>query len=260
MEACTGSARFSGHKAKLQELLSLPLRQLELLGEWPPLAAGQGCQTLPPRTMFASMTGSPTLPSTRWVQVGSVCRSRKGRSAVPVIHCTQSDGNHQVEGSRLLTHRIRSKGCRLLGGMVTDDATIDSYVGYSRNILVSPRQFHVWMGIEKTANVRLKVFTDKAVLTRAKLAQKRDRRWLGDLTGGDLLPPGNADEKGLWEGRDGSSNGSAVIAMTDEERAAYKETKLKLRKAMGENLYDGVEGEDEDSRQWRPNLLRDVET
>ncbi|GBG69753.1 hypothetical protein CBR_g4584 [Chara braunii] len=132
------------------------------------------------------------------------------------------------------------------------------YVGYSRNIVVSLRQFRMRMGVEKTGMVRVKVLTDKAMLTRAKLEEERDR-WMGELTGGNLLPPGNAEEKGVWEGTDGSGNGSALIAMTEEERAAYEETKLKLRKAMGDNLYDDVEGEDEDSRQRRLNLLRAVE-
>lgn len=44
--------------------------------------------------------------------------------------------------------------------------------------------------------------------------------------------------------------------MSEAERAEYEEKKLKLRKAMGENLHDDVEGEDMDSKARRLALLQ----
>ena len=53
-------------------------------------------------------------------------------------------------------------------------------------------------------------------------------------------------EAHLWVS--GGLNGAV---MSETERAAYEEKKLKMRKAMGENLGDAVEGETLDSRQRR---------
>ncbi len=39
--------------------------------------------------------------------------------------------------------------------------------------------------------------------------------------------------------------------MSAAERGAYEEKKLKMRKAMGENLADAVAGEEPDARQRR---------
>lgn len=43
--------------------------------------------------------------------------------------------------------------------------------------------------------------------------------------------------------------------MSEAERAAYEEKKLKMRKAMGENLGDDVEGESISSKQRRCGLI-----
>ena len=48
----------------------------------------------------------------------------------------------------------------------------------------------------------------------------------------------------------------AQAAMTERERAEYEDKKLKMRKAMGENLGDEVPGEAPDARQRRLNLIR----
>ena len=52
-------------------------------------------------------------------------------------------------------------------------------------------------------------------------------------------------EKDLWEGKVSPALMSAI------EREDYEGKKLKMRKAMGENLADGVEGETLDSKQRR---------
>lgn len=47
-----------------------------------------------------------------------------------------------------------------------------------------------------------------------------------------------------------------VAAMSAAEREEHEDRALKLRKAMGENLGDDVEGEDVSARERRLNLIR----
>eukprot|EP00897_Mesotaenium_endlicherianum_P004008 jgi/Mesen1/3635/ME000020S03162 len=54
-------------------------------------------------------------------------------------------------------------------------------------------------------------------------------------------------------------NGAGTAAMSEEERTQYEEKKLKMRKAMGENLYDDVDGETLDSKERRMRLLQATE-
>ena len=49
----------------------------------------------------------------------------------------------------------------------------------------------------------------------------------------------------MWEAA------ASPALMSAAEREAYEEKKLKMRKAMGENLADAVEGEAPDARQRR---------
>lgn len=44
--------------------------------------------------------------------------------------------------------------------------------------------------------------------------------------------------------------------MSEQEKIEYEEKKLKMRKAMGENLFDDVAGEDDDTRTRRLKLLQ----
>ena len=45
-------------------------------------------------------------------------------------------------------------------------------------------------------------------------------------------------------------------AQAEADRQEYEDKKLKMRKAMGEDLHKAVPGEPEDSRQRRLNLIR----
>eukprot|EP00898_Chlorokybus_atmophyticus_P007762 jgi/Chlat1/7988/Chrsp7S07745 len=134
---------------------------------------------------------------------------------------------------------------------IYDEADTLQYVGYSRSMAVAVRAHRARAGPHKAAKVRARVVRDPAMITRTRLEAVRDE-WMTDEFG--HVPLGNGSEKELWEGV-----GSLAAVMTDAERAAYEEKKLKMRKAMGENLYDDVEGEAEDSKQRRLNLLRAVE-
>ncbi len=87
------------------------------------------------------------------------------------------------------------------------------------------------------------------MITRAKLEEEK-QRWL-DAVG--FIPLGNSSEKELWEG--GGGNGSLGV-MSEIQRKEYEEKKLKMRKAMGENLFDAVEEEDDDARTRRLKFLR----
>ncbi len=60
-------------------------------------------------------------------------------------------------------------------------------------------------------------------------------------------------EAELW------ATGVSTATMSDAERAAYEEKKLKMRKAMGENLGDAVPGETRDMKQRRCCESLDVE-
>lgn len=62
------------------------------------------------------------------------------------------------------------------------------------------------------------------------------------------------EEAHLW-----GSGGLNGAVMSEAERAAYEEKKLKMRKAMGENLGDDVEGESISSKQRRCGLMQTVE-
>ena len=104
---------------------------------------------------------------------------------------------------------------------------------------------------DKCSFVRVKVVADAALITRTRLEEER-QQWIRDE---GAVPRGNGEELYLWEGLKGP--GSA--AMNEAERGEYEEKKLKMRKAMGENLFDAVEGETEDSKTRRMKLLQATE-
>lgn len=124
------------------------------------------------------------------------------------------------------------------------------YVGYARNVVMSLKSHMDKVGPSRCCSVRVKIFTDPSLLSRGRLEQEKNK-WL-DQYG---LPPGNSTDQDLWD----CGRVLSIKAMSEEERKDYEEKKLKLRKAMGENLYDEVEGEDEESSIRRLNLLRATE-
>ncbi|XP_024368329.1 uncharacterized protein [Physcomitrium patens] len=123
------------------------------------------------------------------------------------------------------------------------------YVNYSRHVVSTLRSLRARVGEEKCSSVRVKIYTDSSLITRAKLEEDK-QSWLDSLGSA----PGNSTEKHLWEGA-----GNNVALMSEQEKIEYEEKKLKLRKAMGENLFDDVAGEDDDTRTRRLKLLQAVE-
>eukprot|EP00879_Flechtneria_rotunda_P013458 GHRR01014052.1.p1 GENE.GHRR01014052.1~~GHRR01014052.1.p1 ORF type:complete len:432 (+),score=154.38 GHRR01014052.1:100-1395(+) len=140
------------------------------------------------------------------------------------------------------------------------------YVGYSRNIVLAVKGHVSRMGKERVAFIRPMVFANKAMASRTHMQAEADS-WLAKA---GTTPPGNLAEQHLWEGSSSGSssdgNGSAVedgatldlSLLSPAERAEYEEKKLKLRKAMGENLMDDQDT-DADAAQRRLALIAAVE-
>ncbi|MGQ4646219.1 GIY-YIG nuclease family protein [Lyngbya aestuarii] len=107
---------------------------------------------------------------------------------------------------------------------VLDSQQHIQYVGYSRNVLKSLESHVTQNGSETCAGVRVQLFKYPK---RTEMEALRDE-WLQEL---DTVPPGNSDESQKWAS---TINQAARAVMTDAERNAYEEKKLKLRKAMAD--------------------------
>lgn len=128
------------------------------------------------------------------------------------------------------------------------------YVGYSRNIVLAVKSHLAAVGEERAAFVRPMVFMNKAMTTREAMAREA-ANWI-DAEG--TIPPGNGVEQHLWEASSAAAKagGSSMSAAETDE---YETKKLKLRKAMGENLSDDVAGESPDAKQRRLRMIKAVE-
>jgi hypothetical protein len=109
------------------------------------------------------------------------------------------------------------------------------YVGYSRNVLLSLNSHVAQLGTDTCAYVRVQSFKFPK---RTEMEALRDA-WIAEF---DAIPPGNAAASGQWAGTVGEA---AAAVMSDADRAAYEEKKLKLRKAMADtNLTKELEAQD----------------
>jgi len=107
---------------------------------------------------------------------------------------------------------------------VLDSQQHTQYIGYSRNILKSLESHVAQNGSQTCALVRVQLFKYPK---RTEMEALRDA-WLQEL---DTVPPGNSEESQKWAS---TINQAARAVMTDAERNAYEEKKLKLRKAMAD--------------------------
>ncbi|MBE8988423.1 GIY-YIG nuclease family protein [Nostoc sp. LEGE 12450] len=98
------------------------------------------------------------------------------------------------------------------------------YIGYSRNVLLSLNGHITQNGKEKCASVRVQAFKFPK---RQDMEDLRDA-WIAEL---ETTPPGNASESEMWASTVGEA---AKAVMSEAERQAYEEKKLKLRKAMAD--------------------------
>jgi hypothetical protein len=107
---------------------------------------------------------------------------------------------------------------------VLDTEQHTQYIGYSRNVLLSLNGHVAQNGEQKCAFVRVQAFKFPK---RQEMEDLRDA-WIAEL---ESTPPGNASESGMWASTVGEV---AKAAMSEAERQAYEEKKLKLRKAMAD--------------------------
>lgn len=127
------------------------------------------------------------------------------------------------------------------------------YVGFSRNIVLAVKGHMSRVGEDRCAFVRPMVFMNKAMATRTNL-EREAQNWIDQV---GTIPPGNGVEGHLWETKENSGQGSKT--MSQKELEVYEEKKLKLRKAMGENLHDAVAGETQDAKERRLKMIKAVE-
>jgi predicted GIY-YIG superfamily endonuclease len=108
---------------------------------------------------------------------------------------------------------------------VLDTTNRTQYVGYSRNVLTSLKGHLAEHGDDVCASVRVQPFKFPK---REEMESLRDT-WIAEL---DLVPPGNTGAGGVWATTVGEI---ARSAMSEQEKAAYEEKKLKLRRAMADS-------------------------
>ena len=98
------------------------------------------------------------------------------------------------------------------------------YVGYSRNVPLSLRGHVTQMGENTCAFLRLKTFKFPK---REEMEQLRDA-WIAE---NGKVPSGNGVERDRWANTVGEA---AKLVMSEVDREAYEQKKLKLRKAMAD--------------------------
>ena len=149
-----------------------------------------------------------------------------------------SDDEHAVEGS--VTSELLNNGVEIMPlapwlGVASNTkiagvyAVLNAerrtqYIGYSRNVLLSLNGHIAQNGEQNCAYVRVQTFKFPK---RQEMSDLRDA-WIAQL---DTIPPGNSTEFQNWASTLGEIANSA---MSSEERQAYEEKKLKLRKAMAD--------------------------
>ena len=143
-----------------------------------------------------------------------------------------SDGTKIMEVSQWEQHTDNNKIAGVYA--VLDSDRIYQYIGYSRDVLRSVRGHIAQNGDRACTYIRVKTF--KFPKRQAMEATKDE--WIADL---GYTPTGNLGE-GTWAG---TIREAAKATMTAEERNAYEEKKLKLRKAMADaTLIDELTAQD----------------
>ena len=107
---------------------------------------------------------------------------------------------------------------------VLDSDRIYQYVGYSRDVLRSLKGHIAQNGSQVCSFIRVKTFK----FPKRQVMETLKNEWIAEL---DYIPLGNTGEQETWARTIGEA---AKAAMTDVEREAYEEKKLKLRKAMAD--------------------------
>ncbi|KAK9852334.1 hypothetical protein WJX84_005018 [Apatococcus fuscideae] len=154
----------------------------------------------------------------------------------------EDDGSQVMETAYFLDSRGDERPMGIYALYDTQEQL--QYVGYSRNLVLAVQGHLAKVGPAACAHVRVTVIANKAMATRSVL-EREAANWLDEA---GFLPPGNGRDRAQWEG-----------PLSSGVNSAWEEKKLKMRKAMGENLGDDVAGETLDAKQRRLQLIKAVE-
>ncbi|MBD2691981.1 GIY-YIG nuclease family protein [Anabaena catenula] len=151
--------------------------------------------------------------------------SSEDEHIAPEVSITPQMANNGMEIIPLEAWREVATNGKVAGVYAVLDAERSTqYIGYSRNVLLSLNGHVTQNGEQKCAFVRVQPFNFPK---RQEMEELRDA-WIAEL---GSIPPGNAGEGGMWASTVGEV---AKAVMSDTERQAYEEKKLKLRKAMAD--------------------------
>ncbi|MBD2567491.1 GIY-YIG nuclease family protein [Anabaena lutea] len=151
--------------------------------------------------------------------------SSEDEHIAPEVSITPQMANNGTEIIPLEAWREVATNGKIAGVYaVLDVERSTQYIGYSRNVLLSLNGHVTQNGEQKCAFVRVQPFNFPK---RQEMENLRDA-WIAEL---GSIPPGNAGEGGMWASTVGEV---AKAVMSDTERQAYEEKKLKLRKAMAD--------------------------
>ena len=142
------------------------------------------------------------------VDASSVVPESDGAAVVAVSEWQQQTENSKVAGVYAVLNSDR----------------IYQYIGYSRDVSRSLKGHIAQNGEQVCAFIRVKTFK----FPKRQVMEALQNEWIAEL---DYIPLGNTGEQGTWARTIGEA---AKAAMTDVERNAYEEKKLKLRKAMAD--------------------------
>mmetsp|Transcript_1514 Transcript_1514/g.2309 ORF Transcript_1514/g.2309 Transcript_1514/m.2309 type:complete len:492 (+) Transcript_1514:24-1499(+) len=164
--------------------------------------------------------------------------------AIPGNPSTFDDGLQIVSVQEWLDAHVISKVVGVFAVYSADDGL--QHVGVSRDIALVLRKFATELPT-LCHSVRVKTFKSP----RREALEEEVANW---IVANGRVPAGNAEQSSLWD----TSVATAKKVMSEAEMAEYEDTKLKLRKAMGERLYeDQVVTEDDELR--REKLMAAVQ-
>ncbi|MFN6538333.1 MAG: GIY-YIG nuclease family protein [Nostoc sp. EkiNYC01] len=145
--------------------------------------------------------------------------------ATTQVSITPELTNNSTEITSVEAWRVAAENAKIAGVYAVLDAERRTqYIGYSRNVLLSLNGHITQNGEQKCAFVRVQAFKFPK---RQEMEDLRDA-WIAEL---ESTPPGNATDCGMWASTVGEA---AKAVMSEVERQAYEEKKLKLRKAMAD--------------------------
>jgi predicted GIY-YIG superfamily endonuclease len=143
-------------------------------------------------------------------------------SAENTSRVINADGTEIMEISAWEQHTENSKIAGVYA--VLDRDRLYQYIGYSRDVLRSLKGHISQNGTQVCSYIRVKTFK----FPKRQEMEALKAEWLSEL---NYIPTGNTGDGDTWASTIGEA---AKATMTTEERNAYEEKKLKLRKAMAD--------------------------